>query len=122
MTKAIDETWLADEANPVVRLHDNEPIAEFEGQDDSGDAEENYRLDMARARLAACAPEMARMLIDVECVLMAQDGATEKWRCTQCYRATVVPHGAVPEEDSPGLFKHTDDCEWLLLMRKAGLR
>lgn len=31
MTKPWEENWRLDDANPVVRLHDNEPIAEFEG-------------------------------------------------------------------------------------------
>lgn len=50
------------------------------------------------ARLAACAPEMARMLLALE---WADGGA----RCPVC-----------------GGLQHAADCAWLLLMRKAGLR
>lgn len=60
---------------------------------------EQQRTDCARLDLAACAPEMARMLYEREW----HDG-----RCLSC--------GAWAGDD------HADDCAWLLLMRRAGIR
>lgn len=114
MTKPWEENWRLDDANPVVRLHDNEPIAEFEGDEDLGDSEQNYEQnyerDMARARLAACAPEMARLLLELECVDLHGN------RCP-CCTATQFRRSQVDYE-----LIHKDGCEWLALMKKAGVR
>lgn len=84
--------------------------------------------DYARAKLAACAPEVARMLLEYEWL---PDGNFAS--CGSC-------HGLRPEdaaflrgrgwEPGKGGFTettkfhdgHGPDCAWLALMRKAGVR
>ena len=55
----------------------------------------------ARARLASCAPEAIRMLLE------------EEWdyvgRCPWCKECSCCDG-------------HADDCKWLALMKKAGVR
>jgi hypothetical protein len=60
----------------------------------------NATEDEAVAKLAACGPEMARMLLAYE--------FNEYETCEYCY----AERGD----------EHRDDCAWLILMRKAGLR
>lgn len=61
-----------------------------------------------RFRIAACAPEALRMLMFLERIIGA-DG--ESVMCG-CVARDEVNHG----------WFHESDCEWLALMRKAGLR
>lgn len=56
-----------------------------------------------RARLAACAPEAIRLLLEAE---------WPNWTCFWC--------GAQWKEDTREA--HKPDCRWLALMRKAGVR
>ncbi len=64
----------------------------------------------ARAKLAAAAPEMARMLALLEWCgpWSAEDGPT----CSRC-RASRYYDGGAGE--------HRSDCAWVALMRKAGV-
>ncbi len=64
----------------------------------------------ARARLAACAPEMARLLLEAEWACVHE--------CPWCEAGNVY----VDENDTIGHGSHAADCRWLLLMQKAGLR
>lgn len=72
----------------------------------------------ARARLAACAPEMARLLLEAE---FAQHpyGEPENGYCPWCEgRSEPGAHGMT--YGMAGV--HRDDCPWLALMKKAGIR
>lgn len=58
--------------------------------------------ELLRARIAACAPEALRMLESLEW--------DAEGMCPVCSKTTDREH------------THRDDCPWLALMRKAGLR
>jgi hypothetical protein len=60
--------------------------------------------EVARARLAAAAPDMARLLLALEVV--GDDGPGF---CPACGRL---------RPDEP----HKDDCRWVAVLRKAGVR
>jgi hypothetical protein len=96
MTKPWEETWRiwCDEYPHVVWFGDAAGEACFEGGDDEDQ-------DAGRARLAACAPEMARLLL-------AREFCGREHDCAECL--------AEPHES------HAADCAWLALMRKAGVR
>lgn len=72
------------------------------GREDEGDS--------ARFRLAAWAPEMARMLLKRE---WSGAGTT----CYECF--AFAPRN---EEEARRDHGHAHDCAWLYLMRQAGLR
>jgi hypothetical protein len=86
-----DETWAAD--NGVINQDDGSftGLVCYRGFDPSG-------LTVLRGHLAACAPEMARMLKEL-------NPALEEEGCRMC-------HANWPK-------LHNDDCRWLVLMRKA---
>lgn len=58
-----------------------------------------------RLRLASAAPDMARLLLRLEHV--PSDSGDDDW-CVFCRRVANIPHA--------------DDCEWLRVMKKAGVR
>lgn len=83
----------------------------------------------ARARLAACAPEMARMLVELERVGWSDDigcpscGAESPdvlERLERMYPNTRLAHGMTRKEliQNGG---HMPDCRLLALLRKAGV-
>lgn len=63
-----------------------------------------------RARLAACAPEAMRLLLEAEWKGGAEEGCY--LFCPWCL--TTSAHGSSDD--------HAADCRWLALMRKAGVR
>jgi hypothetical protein len=93
VTKPIDETWEATRnALGIAALHAF-PAARFTVRDGQ---------DEERAKLAAEAPAMARMLLAAEHV-----GDPYPY-CTWCKSNSLWPHEA--------------DCPWLALMRRIGER
>lgn len=118
MTKPVDETWT------IVHVDPEDDRDEYwstgakvcvEGSGDSGiyilDREgghpDVYPAFLARARLAAAAPELARALLAVE---------AGSWKCHACSGFT---HG------DPGLGKPKNHEPWCALdaaLRKAGVR
>ena len=109
----------------VVRIHEDGVVddglavieapgrtqAMFEGDTDAHNA--------ARARLAACAPEMARVLLDAEWVrgggVIGEDNVEHE--CPWCRELAPTHTGAGPIGGT-----HSSDCLWLSLMKKAGVR
>jgi len=102
MTKVWEEEW---DSNGfwVGAVHRDEPgglaslltIAAFKNREElEADCSE-------RAKLAAAAPEMARLLLELE-----HSGSVAGGTCPAC--------GAHPRE-------HMTDCRWLAVMRKAGV-
>lgn len=67
----------------------------------------------ARARLAAAAPAMARLLLSLEWPEPSHD--SQPTVCHFCRREH-------PDMDEPGPDAHTPDCQWLAVMRAAGVR
>lgn len=98
MTKAIEETWaMHPECTQIVTA--------------GGDcvwASEGYDGDAERMKLAACGPEMARMLLALE-----WDEPGDGGICRVCSGRKWTD--GLPKEHEP-------DCAWLALMRKAGVR
>lgn len=98
MTKPWDETWYAAtrevllvEAGPGREVV--EQIAQFFGVGVEAEA---------RMRLAACAPEAFRLLLDPK--ITGEDGLGG------CHWCGIIPPSA-----------HRTNCAWLALMRKAGV-
>lgn len=86
------------EANNLAELAEH-------AYDDHGKAKfgtECEGKELLRARIAACAPEALRMLESLEW--------DAEGMCPVCSKTTDREH------------THRDDCPWLALMRKAGLR
>ncbi len=77
----------------------------------------------ARARLAACAPEMARLLLEAE-FADTNDDSYEWHHCPFCYGKRGVDKDGNQTEGLVGgaYHPHKPDCRWLALMKKAGLR
>lgn len=79
-------------------------------------------LDGPQAELAACAPEMARLLLELEFVDTSDGEYAE--RCPSCQgRERLPPDGraGLPFRPLPA-GKHAADCKLDALLRKAGLR
>jgi hypothetical protein len=70
-------------------------------------------LDRDRARLAAAAPAMARLLLSLEWPEPSHD--SQPVVCHFCRREH-------PDVDEPGPDAHAPDCRWLAVMRAAGVR
>jgi hypothetical protein len=115
--KPIEETWIADDCAGLYlrtltgegRLDvENMPgLGEFWNADDM--TPEATAIDAARAKLAAEAPLMARMLLAKE---WSDDGT-----CDEC-GGWEHPE-ASPSDEVVG---HRVDCAWLKLMRRLGER
>lgn len=90
---AVKESWIY-RAYHLVLNEGRPSFAKFDG---FGDIE----YDIARARIASCAPDALRMLEYLEY-------SSGKFSCNFC--------DAVQNQD------HDPNCGWLNLMRKAGLR
>lgn len=98
--KALAEVWTTDIIVSCVVLSEGRNVAVFD------DPIEECDLDTARARIAACAPEALRLLLEAEFTdLDTEDGPDQD--CRWC---------GLPKGD------HAPSCRWLLLMHKAGLR
>lgn len=110
--KPHEETWV---------LYDSEVICTSDRPDeailssDTIGAREDESLETKHARvlLAASAPEMARLLFDLEWL---DDAKRDGESCPSCgaHRRRVGQVKYVGE--------HREDCPWLVLMRKAGVR
>ncbi len=74
-------------------------------------------VEQARARLAACAPEMARLLLLREWTTLVDEDGEQFVGCGTCSVVRVQRVGYAPE---PGA--HHEACGWLALMQKAGIR
>lgn len=130
MTKPHEETW---EYRPtredvVVR----EPNGDYAIMDLDHDAEFNptHILD-ARGRLAAAAPEMARLLLELEWAGSEWDYGGSDPCCPCCgERAPMQVH--IPAKridaytrtearDEVRYGKHTDNCQLVAVLRKAGV-
>jgi hypothetical protein len=104
--KPWEEIWRLDPKDPGVVLC---PVMR-------GDRERDHILMAplggepgdSRATLAACAPEMARMLLKCE---WGTEGL-----CSECH---AIGGG---KETPPGVDKHEPDCPLDALLRKAGVR
>ena len=98
MTKVIEEVWTA-----TVRDCGDLLIEDEHGVVIARVLE--ARNDHACARLAACAPEMARMLLRTEWIW---DNHANAPLCPWCLNDKTRDHAV--------------DCAWLVLMKKAGIR
>ena len=84
--------------------------------------------DITRARIAACAPEALRLLLEAEWaggepVAQYEHGVSDV--CPWCQQLAVVRNPKhVYRGDEPWETEgsHAPDCRWLALMVKAGLR
>ncbi len=95
---AIDETWGAG----LESVINDEGCILSPPEDSPGSVPD----DDDRARIAACAPEALRMLLD----LMAK----REWSCSWC--------GSEVNDTPTARQVHLKGCEWDALMKKAGLR
>ncbi len=88
-------TWRADEGNWDVYIENFKPMAE----------ELMPAYPAACSRISACAPELARWFLKTEfpCDSGEWQGAYD---CMACGRPN----------------RHADDCEWLALAKKLGVR
>lgn len=101
MTKPHDQTWRVGRKVPrhIYRADDDSVVGTLDREED--------------ARLASAAPEMARLLLEVETISVRSDidccPFCDAWQpFDQATKKNVVDHRA--------------DCAWLMLMKKAGLR
>lgn len=119
--KPWEETWTAVLSGPAC---------DFPSQvlNESGDpvlyaAERGATVRAAHpaVQLAACAPELARMLLSHE---WSDHGAYDEATCMECAGSFSVDY--VTNEAGIAVLTstvdHETDCDWLLLMKKAGLR
>jgi len=107
-----DEEWFSDSG--LVRDPSGRALATFDvplTEDDPEDPEDP-EVD-ARAKLAAAAPAMARLLLSLEWPEPSHD--SQPVVCHFCRREH-------PDEDRPGPEAHAPDCRWLAVMRAAGVR
>jgi len=112
--KVWEESW---EVGPCSRDINETSVEIFLGQGSSFDEDLDVIVPGPRLRLAAAAPEMARLLLEVEFADTAGD--SHEWHhCPGCgARRSVNEDGsAAPFHDS-----HRDDCRWVAVMRKAGV-
>ncbi len=93
MTRPHEETWR--ERDGIVEVHSAENGWWFRGLKGRSVAD--------RAKLAAAAPAMARLLLRME---------RDVGRCTSC--GTIKPI-------NPSISAHKDSCEWFAVMRAAGV-
>ncbi len=77
----------------------------------------------ARARIAACAPEALRLLLEAEWSASGLNSYDEhSWKeCPWCGGAEMPPASTL-DGSRPYYIGHAPDCQWLALMEKAGLR
>ncbi len=113
--KVLAETWWDDEeyGYPDLVIHESEGdditterFAKFEHMGPNAEA---------RARVAACAPEALKLLLDAE----RQSGGDYDDYCRWCQQDETTDY-TLPDCRSEII--HTDDCPWFVLMEKAGLR
>ena len=71
--------------------------------------------DLERAKLAAAAPNMARLLRDLGC---QWDGSWASWFCRCCERSA---EGRTEEDGPPASFPHAENCLLVAVLRKAGV-
>lgn len=103
MSKPHEETWI-DEGSDGTLLYRDE---------DGDDIEFGNIPDPDRARLAAAAPEMARLLLELAAKWVAeQNGGPCYFRCESCEFEVVKPGSAE---------NHADDCRLVAVLRKAGV-
>lgn len=101
-----DETWRADDLL-VLGTHehcDDYPVAEISGT----------ALGPERAKLAAAAPEMARMLF-----MWARCG--HEWECPSCERDLFTKEGDPADFPPLRVEAHEPDCRLIAMLRKAGV-
>lgn len=102
MTNVWEETWTSSGNEPDI-VDGNGVHGTFDSgtvDDSTGDMDDsNFEKDVARARLAACAPELARLVLQLSA-----------WGCPICERT--------PGEGEA----HREDCALDALLRKAGIR
>lgn len=130
MTKPWEETWVVQRY--VVELADDE--GHHIGQFIDDEAEHtNASIDRDRARLAAAAPDMARLLLAMQwagCTGSPPgDGCSAA--CAECgaeppSTTIVPPHTGINRGDEPLRIVHSDGrhesgCEWARVLRKAGV-
>jgi hypothetical protein len=110
MTRAHEENWAYEPVYDRLTFRNDVTKNEYEGVHWSvGDSD---RVDVeSRGRLAACAPEMARLLLKLESTSCRSDMV----ECPMC--------GASEYSNEPGVpVEHDPDCEWVAVLRKAGVR
>lgn len=122
--KAHEETW--DERGERIDLCEEEKpygmvakymIATFHCHQDKGDCNE-----AARAKLAAAAPEMARLLLEVQWASQEGDEGALSPQCLFC-EAYANARWEVPGDVTSRLLRddHKPDCKLIAVLRKAGV-
>ncbi len=120
MTKPHEETWCAELHGNACECSSRVCLEGAAGDDAalffSNDGGRAY-AQHGRLRLAAAAPEMARLLLELEWVTDSNsNGPREEW-CPWCdHRRGYTP---LPEESLDR--EHLSGCLWLAVMRKAGV-
>lgn len=108
-----DEEWVA-RAQAVLKRHEDSTTelvlsAECDKERSHGPQRtEGYQDSAARAKLAAAAPAMARLLLELEWA--GHDPYADDYACPSC----EWPQGRTKE--------HHPECTWLAVMRAAGVR
>jgi len=102
MKKVWEETWEPRVCceNHVYIEEDGQEIGRFDGIDDA-------QWHAARAKLAAAAPEMARLLVEFQ--YEGAGVAGEPAQCIACGREQIMPGS------------HEADCRLVAVLRKAGI-
>lgn len=119
--KPWEETWRAGPDYDAVHVSDDDQLDMRYGRDDA----------MGRCRLAAAAPEMARMLLDLEWAGSEWDYGGSDPCCPCCgerapqkvhFPAVRVDAYTRTEARDEVLYgKHSDDCKLVAVLRKAGV-
>lgn len=121
--KPWEETWEAREVGGTwqVRMPEQPPHRAWLNVHPIGEMDCPHPDEAARARLAAAAPEMARLLVELSGGVDTSDGEYRE-RCPVCHDRTMLPpdgRPGIPVDLHPGA--HSPDCRLVAVLRKAGV-